>query len=1055
MNHPPASPLRHDKRSVRSSLDIPVVGLGASAGGLEALAQLLQGLPSSPGMAFVVVLHLSPRHESAAAEVLQRSTAMPVAMVSRTTAIEPDHVYVIPPNRNLSMKDGYLSLADFDRPHGPRTAIDMFFRTLADAHGERALAVVLSGSGSDGAVGIASIKEKGGVTLVQHPGEAQHDGMPLAAIATGAVDFILPVAEMPQKLADLWQTARSIVLPPLEDRGTDEPEAARVDVSQDAEEALQKIIALLRVHTGHDFRHYKRPTVLRRIERRMQVRGTPTLPAYVELLESDANEHAALLRDMLIGVTNFFRDREAFEALQHRALAELLASKHAGEAVRVWVPACSTGEEAYSLAIALADQAALLNKPPAIQIFASDIDERAISTARSALYPSSIIADVSPERLQQYFTKEDDRYRIRKSIRDQVLFAPHNVLRDPPFSKLDLISCRNLLIYLNREMQTRILEMFHFSLNPGGYLFLGSSESADLASNLFAAIDKKNRIYQAKSLSRGRLAPALPSYLQPRHHQVDSMPAPSKRHFSFAEVHQRVLAQFAPPSVIVNHDSEIVYMSDRVGRFLRHVGGEPSRNLVALVHPELRVELRTALFQAVRSGKSVEARRVRLSRDGRLFFVNMTVRPFHDEDAGADLVLVLFDEVEQTMSDEMASGGEKKDAVLMQLEEELQRTKEQLRETIEQSEVSNEELRASNEELQAINEELRSATEELETSKEELQSVNEELSTVNYELKSKVEETGKVNDDLNNLIASADIATIFVDRGMRIKRYTPRASDIFNIIPTDIGRSLLDITHRLNYPELAGDAASTFDKLRPVEREVRSLEGRYYIVRLLPYRTTEDHIEGAVMTFFDITRRREAEDQARAGEERMRLVAESVEDYAIITLDGEGRITSWSKGAERIYGHAEADAIGMPGDAILAPEDGPPAGFAEEMQRARETGRVESEGWTRRKDGSRFFATGVMVPFSAGGREGFANIVRDDTARVELESRRAEELSNEHSNRELAEMANALKDEFMAIMSHELRHPLNLIHMNVELLSRLDELRKTPLGVRAVNSIRA
>ena len=1055
MNKTFQSPEGNDGQPVtRSSLKFPVVGIGASAGGMEALLDLLRAMKNPTGMAFVVVLHLSADQESRLAELLGRATPMPVAAVSGPTPIEPDHVYVIPPNKHLSMNDGYLRLEEFDRPFGPRTAIDIFFRALAAAHGEKAIAIVLSGGGSDGAVGIASIKEQGGITLVQYPGEARHDSMPLGAIATGTVDFILPVAEMPQKLADLWANAQAIALPPLDDKdeglAQDETEAG-----QDAEEALQQIITLLRLRTNHDFRHYKRPTMLRRIERRLQVRGAPTLPAYLAVLESDASEHGALLRDMLIGVTNFFRDRNAFEALEDKVLSELVRAKHPEEQIRVWVPACSTGEEAYSIAIALADRAALVGKPSKIQVFASDIDDRAIGTARGGLYPGSIIADVSPERLQQYFTKEEDRYRIRKSIRDQVLFAPHNVLRDPPFSKLDLISCRNLLIYLNREMQTHILEMFHFSLNPGGYLFLGSSESADMTSNLFTPVDKKNRIYQAKSLSRGRFAPSLPGYPLARHQHLNEAPVPNKRQFSYAEVHQRVLAQYAPPSVIVNHDADIVYMSDRAGRFLRHVGGEPSRNLVSLVHPELRVELRTALFQAIRSGKSVEARRVRLNREGRLYFVNMTVRPFRDDNAGADLILVLFDEVEQTMGNESPAEGEKKDAVLTQLEEELQRTKEQLQETIEQSEVSNEELRASNEELQAINEELRSATEELETSKEELQSVNEELSTVNYELKSKVEETSKVNDDLNNLIASADIATIFVDRGMRIKRYTPRASDIFNIIPSDIGRSLLDITHRLHYAELALDASTTFDTLRPVEREVRSLDGRYYIVRLLPYRTTEDHIEGAVMTFFDITSRREAEARLRAGEERMRLVAESMKDYAIITLDAEGRITSWSKGAELMFGYTESEVMGQSGDIILLPEERANGVFESETQRAREEGRVENETWAARKDGSRLFASGVTVPLKEGNSEGYAKIVRDETARVEMENLREAALSSEHSGRTSAEMASAMKDEFLAIMSHELRNPLNLIHMNVELLSRLGEVKQSTLGARALNSIRA
>ncbi|RJF95116.1 CheR family methyltransferase [Noviherbaspirillum saxi] len=1053
MNKPLSPAVPSEKTSVRGNLDFPVVGIGASAGGLEASIRFFEGMPADSGMAFVVVLHLSPMHESASSEVLQRVTAMPVIQVTKTTLIQRNHVYVISPNHNLSMKDGYLTVTEFTSSPGPRVVIDVFFRTLAEAHREQAFAIVLSGSGSDGAVGITRIKEQGGIILVQHPNEAQHDGMPLAAIAGGTADFILPVREIPAKLVELCKNARAIELPSFEGKENDSLLEDRS--SNESEEALQHIIKLLLVHTGHDFRHYKRPTILRRIERRLQVRGAATLAEYGKLLEADPNEHGALLRDMLIGVTNFFRDKDAFDALETKVLPDILAGKQSNEQIRAWVPACSSGEEAYSIAMLISDQVAQLNKPSQIHVFASDIDERAIGTARAALYPGSIMADVPPERLQQYFTKEEERYRIRKTIRDRVLFAPHNILRDPPFSKLDLISCRNLLIYLNREMQAHVLEMFHFSLNPGGFLFLGSSESADLASNLFTAVDKKHRIYQVRALSRGRYPPTLTSYTSMRQQHIGAPPPVGKRQFSFAEVHQRVLAQYAQPSVIVNHDSDIVYMSEHAGRFLRHIGGEPSRNLVSLVHPELRVELRTALFQAIRSEMSVEARRVRLNRNDRTYFVKMTVRPFHDDDAAADFVLVLFDEVEQTMSDESETAGEKRDTVLARLEEELQRTKEQLQETIEHSEVSNEELRASNEELQAINEELRSATEELETSKEELQSVNEELSTVNYELKSKVEETSKINDDLNNLIASADIATIFMDRGMRIKRYTPRASDIFNLIPSDIGRPLLDITHRLDYPALTGDVMVTFDTLHAVEREVRSTDGRYYIVRHLPYRTTEDRIEGAVMTFFDITSRRDVELRLRAGEERMRLVAECMTDYAIITLDREGLITSWSKGAEGIYGFSEMEAIGRSGDMVFLPEDCA-AGVPElEMRKAREEGRVENERWNVRKNGSRFFASGVMAPLNEGSRDGYAKIVRDQTERIRMENSRETQLSNEQAGRSTAEMANALKDEFLAIMSHELRNPLNLIHMNVELLSRLQEVQESQLGVKAVSGIRA
>ncbi len=1040
-----------------SHLRFPVVGLGASAGGLPALLRLFENMPPTSGMAFVVILHLSPKHSSAADSVLQRVTTMPVVQVTARIPIRANHIYVIAPNQQLSMDDGHLAVTQLDRPHGTHVAIDVFFRTLAEAHRTRAVAVVLSGTGSDGAVGLERIKELGGVALAQEPADSEHEGMPVAAIATGMVDFVLPAAAMPPKLLELWEVARNIHLPPADEDSEDGLGDAddETDGATD-EEALQRVITMLCADTGHDFRHYKRATVLRRIERRLQVKGVTSLPEYADLLEREPLEFKALLKDMLIGVTNFFRDREAFEALERGVIPDLFRNKVPGEQVRVWVAACATGQEAYSLAMLLADHAATLPKPNEVQVFASDIDEQAISIARAGTYPAAIVMDVPPPRLRQFFTKEDDRYRIRKTVRDRILFASHNLLRDPPFSKLDMISCRNLLIYLNREVQLRVLEMFHSALKPDGYLFLGSSESADAAAEFFVPFDKKNRIYRARMLSRSaRYLPALSSAPIHRLPELANHGVQVRRQFSYGEVHQRALSKFAPPSLVVDRDSDIVHMSDTAGRFLRHIGGEPSRNVLALVLPELRLELRTALYQALQTGNSVEAQRVLLKRGERTYFVNMIVRPFNDDVAATEFLLVLFEEIEQTMNtDTGATPIEPKDLVLNQMEAELQRSKEKLQETIEHAEVSNEELRASNEELQAINEELRSATEKLETSKEELQSVNEELITVNYELKVKVEETGKANDDLNNLIASTDIATIFVDRALRIKRFTPRAADIFSIIPTDIGRSLLDITHRLDYDHLAEDVSATFDTLRPVERELRSNDGRYYIVRLLPYRTTEDKIEGAVMTFIDISRRREAEAKARLGEEWMRLVADSTDDYAIITVDAQGLVTSWNKGAERNFGYTDQDMIGNSLDKVFVPEDRAAGAPADERRRARTDGRAEDERWHVRKDGSRFFAIGVTTVLQSGDFEGYAKIARDQTSRIRHDHQREEALTHEQATRWQAETSSAMKDEFLAVMSHELRHPLNLIYINAELLARLPAVRESAPALRSAGIIR-
>jgi two-component system CheB/CheR fusion protein len=1047
---PPSSP-----GTVPSKIVFPVVGIGASAGGLQALIGLFENIPKGNGMAFVVVLHLSPKHASAADHVLQRATSMPVIQVLQPTLIEAEHVYVIAPNQQLSMIDGYLSVTEMNRPRGAHIAIDIFFRTLAEVHRERAVAIVLSGTGSDGAVGLTRVKEQGGITMAQDPADAEYDGMPQAAIRTRIVDFVLPVVDMPQKLVELWQNARVIALPPT---GDGEPPIAHLTAEQEtatAESALQHIISSLLSHKGHDFRHYKRATVLRRIERRMQVRAVHTLPDYCALLDDDPREHDALLSDMLISVTNFFRDRDSFEALERDIIPELFKDKSDSDEVRAWVAACASGEEAYSFAMLLADQAGQMAAPPRFQVFASDIDEQAIARARTGRYPSAILTDVAPMRLRQYFANEGDHYCIRKAIRDRVLFAEHNVLRDPPFSRLDIVSCRNLLIYLNRDVQAKVLEIFHFALKPGGYLFLGASESAESVAEFFTPVDKKNRIYRARPSARGTLFHGSLPAVAVRHMGTAGSPV-VQRQYSFAEVHQRALLALSPPSVVLDPDANLVHVSSSATRFFRMLGGEPSRNVLALILPELRLELRTALFQAQQSG-TVTCRPVKLTLDGADCVIATTVMPYRDDDSATDFTLVQFTvQPAPSLADQApAPGGGGNDVILNQLEAELQRKKDQLQETIEHAEVSTEELRASNEELQAINEELRSATEELETSKEELQSVNEELITVNFELKVKVEETGKANDDLNNLIAATDIATVFVDSALRIKRFTPRATDIFRIIASDIGRSLLDLTHRLDYPVLAEDVTTSFDTLRLVEREVRSNDGRYYIVRVLPYRTTEDRIEGAVMTFFDISARRLAEEQLHARETRMRLVAESTRDYAIVTTDAEGCVVSWNKGAELVFGYTEEDMLQHDLERLFVPEDRERGVRQEEMRRAREDGRAEDERWHLRRDGSRVYCSGVTTPLGPAATYGYAKIVRDQTDRELSDSEREEALTSEQRCRSDAESAVALKDEFLAIMSHELRHPLNMIHVSAELLARLPEVARSDAASRAASQVRA
>ncbi|MBT2322309.1 PAS domain-containing protein [Variovorax paradoxus] len=1046
-----------------SSLNFPVIGIGASAGGLEALLHFFEQMPAQSGMAFVTILHLSPKHESSAAEILQRATRMPVTQVTKDTAIEADHVYVIPPGVDLMMDDGHLRPARRERAKGPHVAIDVFFRTMALVHRERAVCIVLSGTGSDGAVGLTKVKEQGGVTMAQSPEDAAHDGMPRSAIATGMVDFVLPAVDMGQRLIEIWSNAQRIKLPDAHKSSSNAEEPAAPVSNQLAERALQEVMGLLRSYTRHDFRHYKRATVLRRIERRLQVNRLADLPAYRDYLRAHAEEAAPLLQDMLISVTNFFRDRDAFEALEREVLPKLVENKEPGEQVRAWVAGCATGEEAYSLSILLREQADAQSKPLDIQLFATDIDERAIMTARKGIYPAGIIEDLTPSRLRQYFVPEQDQFRVSTVVREPVLFAVHNLLRDPPFSRLDLICCRNLLIYLDRAAQAHVLEMFRIALKPGGLLFLGTSESPDAVGSLFTPIDKKHRIYRVKpELPPSRHMPLISA--SPLENSLAIKRLPHNAHSAskraerpgFAELHQRALEQFSPPSVLIDSEHKVLHLSNGVGRFLERGSGEPSDNLLNNVRPDLRLELRTALFKAAQSARSVEARLRQRQEDGRQIFLNITVRPLQQETESPPLTLVVFDEVEESMR---PHDGEAPDAaraqLIGQLENEIRELKLHLQETIEGSEASTEELKASNEELQAINEELHSATEELETSKEELQSMNEELVTVNFELKTKVEERGHINDDLQNLITSSEIATVFVDRGMRIKRYTPHASNLFNLlIPSDLGRSLFDITSRLNYPELADDTASAFKDLRASERHVSSRDGRHFLARILPYRTAEDKIEGAILNFFDITALRAAEAQVRAGEERLKVVAATTRDFAIITMDGQGSIATWNAGAQRIFGYGESEMIGRPIASIFTPEDQANGVPEQEMRIAAETGRAEDERWHLRKDGSRFYCSGVMTSLEASAGGGFAKIARDMTGTKQQELAQEHRLFKEKRASLSAQTANELKDKFLAVMSHELKQPLNLIQMNAELLTRLPAAAEHPTVRRIADTIK-
>ena len=918
-----------------------VVGLGASAGGVAVLRQFFEQMPANSGLAFVVVMHLSPEHESNLAAIIQTTTSMPVLQVQDEVKVQPNRVYVIPPNKHLSMEDSTLRLRQPQQAPGKRIAIDLFFRTLALAYGQRAVCVLLSGTDSDGVIGLKHIKAQGGVTMAQDPAEAEYDTMPRAAIDTGMVDWVLRAEQMPAKLVELVQNEKRIQLPP--ESSADEKEesseekaapdgkiAARQTHDPDDESALRETLSYLTTQTGHDFSHYKRATVLRRIARRLQVNSLEDIPSYLVFLRSHADEPRALLHDMLIGVTHFFRDQPAFAALEGN-IPQFFTGKSGSAQVRAWVPGCATGEEAYSIAMLLCEQAERLDSPPTIQVFATDIDEEAVQDGRAGVYPMTIEADVSQERLRRFFLRDHGRYRIKKEIRELVLFAPHDVLKDPPFSHLDLISCRNLLIYLKRQAQQSVLDIFHFALRSGGLLFIGGSESVEETQTLFSPIDKMNRLYVRRSVPRpGWTAPNLP--LRVPRHAVREIPLPPKpllpamqptkiraevdstleasvageerRALLFGELHLKLLEQYGPPSVVINAAHDVVHLSEHAGRYLQFSGGEPSANLMKLVHPQIRIELRTAIFRAHQENENVTVHNIPLELDGKTELLNLCVRPVRDSDAGEGFTVVMFEKASGAIPAE-APPASRDDSLTQNLEAELQEIKAQLHTSIEQYETSNEELKASNEELQAMNEELRSASEELETGKEELQSVNEELITVNQELKGNVEELSHANSDLQNLMAATDIGTIFLDRQLSVKRFTPRVLDVFNLIPSDVGRPLSDITRKLKYEELAEDAAKVLRNLGTIEREVQNTAGAWFLARIGPYRTLEDKIDGVVMTFVDITRRKLSEEKLWW---QAALVASSHD--AIISCSPVWKVVSWNEAAERLFGYKEAEVVG-------------------------------------------------------------------------------------------------------------------------------------------------
>jgi len=847
-----------DQASAARAINVtfPIVGIGASAGGLDALEQFLKHVPAGSGMAFVIIQHLDPTHKGILDELLQRATGMKVFQVKDCTPVRPDCVYVIPPNKDMSILHGVLHLLAPVAPRGLRLPIDFFLRSLAQDRQEHSIGVILSGMGSDGTLGLRAIKEKAGLVLVQEPATAKFDAMPRSAIDAGLADIVAPVEELPGKIIAYLQHA-PLILP---------SEAALEDKTQNA---LEKAIILLRAHTGQDFSLYKRNTLYRRIERRMGIHQINMIAAYIRYLQESPQELDLLFKELLIGVTNFFRDPAAWEQLRTEAIPALLASRSTGRTLRAWVPGCSTGEEAYTLAIVF-QEAVEQAKPRenfTLQIFATDLARDAIDRARQGFFPDNIAADVSPERLTRFFTKEKDGYRARKEIRDMVVFARQNLIMEPPFTKLDILSCRNLLIYLAPEVQKKLIPLFHYSLGPDGLLFLGSAESIGDFTDLFAHLSGKSRIYRRTTSGLlpepiefpSSFNAALPGRPKPR---PTAKPPPSLQ--SLAD--QLVLQRYSLPAVLVNDKGDIIYVSGHTGKYLEPAAGKANWNIFAMAREGLRYELSDAFQKVLRQKGKVALRGLKVETNGGEQRVDVTVQCLEDPGPLQGLVMIVFADVATPEAAKAAVRPTKAhphNTQLAALEGQLLQLRSDGRATHEEMQTSQEELRSTNEELQSTNEELQSTNEELTTSKEEMQSLNEEHQIVNAELQAKLDELFRTSNDMKNLLNSTDIATLFLDNNLNVRRFTPTAAKIIKLIPADLGRPITDLTSELHYPELAEEAREVLRTLAATEKPISAQDGRWFTVRIMPYRTLDDRIEGVVITFADITTAKTLETELR------------------------------------------------------------------------------------------------------------------------------------------------------------------------------------------------
>ncbi len=859
--------MQRNRRKKTAKADFSIVGIGASAGGLGALSVLLRNVPKNSGLAFVIVQHMEKDNKQILVDLLQRDTSMKVVQASENISVQPDCVYVIPPNKNMSIKNNMIHLSDYTVPHNMRLPIDFFFNSLAKDKQEMSIGVILSGMGEDGTAGLKKIKEKGGGTFIQEPSSAKFDSMPLSAIAAGITEVVTTAETMPSKIISYIEYQPNTIM-------TDK------DIEYKNKSCIDTIIGMLRLHTGHDFSSYKRNTIQRRIERCMGIHQIDNIESYISFLKNNPKELNLLFKEFLIGVTNFFREQEEWERLKDKVIPALLEKRAPTDTVRVWISGCSTGEEAYSLAIVFKEVMDKMNSSEGffVQIFATDLDNEAIDKAREGIFSVNIAKDMSTERLNRYFLKVDKGYQVNKEIRDMVIFAQQNMIKDPPFTKVDIMICRNLLIYLTSEIQKKLIPLFHYSLNSGGFLFLGSAESVGNFTELFKPLDLKSRIYQ-------RLRPLIqtepiefPNTFAPYQPEVNQPSTDVQNMQSLAD--KLILQNYSPSTVLVNGKGDILYITGRTGKYLEPAAGKVNWNIFAMARKGLNYKLNDAFYKAVQQNQEIISKNVVVMNEGGTLMVDILVNPLKEPQELRGMVMIILTDVTKTEVVETTSTSDQIPASNTreaELEGELLQTRQMWQVAGAEMQISQEEFKSSNEELQSRNEELQSTNEELTTTKEEVQSSNEELRMINFRLQSKLDELQLVTNDMNNLMDSTNIATLFLDDNLLVKHFTNQMTIVSRLILSDVGRPVTDIASDLIYPELTEDVREVQHTLITVEKQVLSRNGSWFNASIQPYRTLEDKIDGVVITFVNITKLKELEDELLLVNDR--LLAEAKQGY--------------------------------------------------------------------------------------------------------------------------------------------------------------------------------